>query len=137
MGVKYIIMGTLLIFLSTLMNPWTSFGNDGARLDIEKELTRPGVKLVVVDFYAKWCEPCMAARPKLHELRGRYGQHGVRFILVNVASEGGSCEVPDDLPSDTMFVYDDEDELLSRMQVNWLPAMFLVSWGGYLSTQTD
>ena len=115
----------------------TPTSSSGADLDIESELARPGVKLVVVDFYAKWCEPCMAAMPKLHELRERYGRHGVRFVMVNVTSEEGACEVPDDLPSDAMFVCDDEDALLGRMNVKRLPTLFLFSWDGYLSIRTD
>ena len=33
-------------------------------LNIEAELARPGVKLVVVEFFATWCEPCMAVVPE-------------------------------------------------------------------------
>jgi thiol-disulfide isomerase/thioredoxin len=55
----------VLIVIAVVFAPGKLFAQRGSSLDIEAELSRPGVKLVVVEFFATWCEPCMAAVPQL------------------------------------------------------------------------
>ena len=55
----------------------------GDRLDLRGWLDRPGAKLVVVEFYATWCKPCMAAVPKWSKLHERYRPKGLRLVVVN------------------------------------------------------
>jgi thiol-disulfide isomerase/thioredoxin len=49
-------------------------------------------KVVVIDFWATWCGPCVAEMPKMKELYARYSSQGVEFIGVSLdqpAEEGG------------------------------------------------
>lgn len=39
--------------------------------------------IVVLDFWATWCPPCVAAFPELNRLSKKYDAQGVRFIGVN------------------------------------------------------
>jgi thiol-disulfide isomerase/thioredoxin len=39
-------------------------------------------KVVVVDFWATWCPPCIAAFPKFNALVERYGPRGVQFYSI-------------------------------------------------------
>ena len=39
--------------------------------------------IVVLDFWATWCPPCVAAFPELNRLAKKYDAQGVRFIGVN------------------------------------------------------
>ena len=47
--------------------------------------------VLILDFYATWCEPCRKSIPQLVELQRRYKEQGLRVIGLNV---GG----PDDWP---------------------------------------
>jgi thiol-disulfide isomerase/thioredoxin len=43
--------------------------------------------VVVLDFYATWCQPCREETPHLVELHKRYSAQGLRIIGLNVGGE--------------------------------------------------
>ena len=51
------------------------------------QLSRMRGKVVVVDFWASWCEPCGDAMPVLDRLYQRYKEHGLVVVGVNVDRE--------------------------------------------------
>lgn len=51
-------------------------------------------KVVVLDFYATWCEPCRAETPQLVRLQNEYGPKGLQIIGLNVGGDEDRQEVP-------------------------------------------
>ena len=51
-------------------------------------------KVVVLDFYATWCEPCRASIPHLVDLQKRYGTQGLQIIGLNVGGQDDYDKVP-------------------------------------------
>lgn len=51
-------------------------------------------KIVVLDFYATWCEPCRVSTPHLVELQERYGPKGLQVVGLNVGGQEDYAEVP-------------------------------------------
>lgn len=51
-------------------------------------------KIVVIDFYATWCEPCRVETPHLVELQRQYGEQGLQVIGLNVGGEDDRDQVP-------------------------------------------
>lgn len=39
-------------------------------------------RLVVLDFFSIWCDPCLEGLPAMVELEARYREHGVAFVVV-------------------------------------------------------
>lgn len=56
----------------------------------EKALAANAGDVVVVDFWASWCVPCLERFPEMVELAERYGDRGVTFIAFDL-------DDPDDL----------------------------------------
>jgi thiol-disulfide isomerase/thioredoxin len=51
-------------------------------------------KVVVLDFYATWCEPCRAETPALVQLQKQYADQGLQVIGLNVGGDNDRAEVP-------------------------------------------
>jgi thiol-disulfide isomerase/thioredoxin len=66
---------------------WT-VGNQPARLSDYKG------KVVVLDFYATWCEPCRAETPRLVQMQKDYGSNGLQVIGLNVGGDEDRPRVP-------------------------------------------
>ena len=67
---------------------WTLDNKQRARLADYKG------KVVVLDFYATWCEPCRAETPHLVQLQRQYAEQGLQVIGLNVGGEDDREQVP-------------------------------------------
>jgi cytochrome c biogenesis protein CcmG/thiol:disulfide interchange protein DsbE len=52
-------------------------------------------KVLVIDFWASWCEPCRFETPHLVELQQRYGAQGLQIVGLNVGGDDDRERVPD------------------------------------------
>ena len=52
-------------------------------------------KVVVLDFYATWCEPCRDSIPHLVDLQKRYGSQGLQIIGLNLGGQDDYDKVPE------------------------------------------
>jgi thiol-disulfide isomerase/thioredoxin len=51
-------------------------------------------KVIVLDFYATWCEPCRESIPRLVALQKRYGSQGLEIVGLNVGGEEDHDQIP-------------------------------------------
>jgi thiol-disulfide isomerase/thioredoxin len=82
-------------------------------------------KVVVVDFWATWCGPCVAEMPHMKELYAKYHHQGVEFI-------GVSLDQPKDqggLDRLKRFVKENEIAWPQYYQGNGWQSEFSSSWG--------
>jgi cytochrome c biogenesis protein CcmG/thiol:disulfide interchange protein DsbE len=52
-------------------------------------------KVVVLDFYATWCEPCRDSIPHLVDLQKRYGPQGLQIVGLNLGGQDDYDKVPE------------------------------------------
>ena len=123
---KKIVVFLLFLLVSCTLSAWDEFN----QYSIADELKKPGVKLVAVDFYATWCEPCNAAIPKWKKLQEKYGDKGFKLIVVSVQSEGSCSQPPQWNPDKIVCDYD--GDIADAWHANDLPQAFLWSWQGNL-----
>ena len=61
---------------------------DGAdRFDLSVWLARARTRVLVIEFYATHCAPCMKAVPQWKELHNRYRGQGLRLGVVSVQDQ--------------------------------------------------
>ncbi len=68
---------------------WTLTSNQHVRLSDYRD------KVVVLDFYATWCEPCRDSIPHLIDLQKRFGSQGLQVIGLNAGGQDDYDKVPD------------------------------------------
>ena len=103
----------------------------GEGLDVQDWLSRNGVRLVAVEFYATWCKPCMEAMPRWKKLKEKYGPQGFRVIVVNTQDPDGGCRALPFVPDET--VCDLEGNVADAFKLQGkLPSAYLWNWQGNL-----
>jgi thiol-disulfide isomerase/thioredoxin len=98
-------------------------------------------KLVVIDFWATWCGPCVAEMPEMKQLYAKYHGHGVEFIGVSLdrpEREGGLDSLKKFVKDNGIawpqyFQGDGWDSAFScSCGINAIPAAFVIDTEGKL-----
>jgi len=68
---------------------WTSFDGQGEKLGDLRG------KVVILDFWATYCPPCIEEIPHLKELQAKYGPEKLRVIGLHVGGDDDKPNIPD------------------------------------------
>lgn len=88
-------------------------------------------KVVLLDFWASWCDPCKASFPAMVELQKEYASRGLVIIAVNV--DENRSDMQDFLKTHTAtftVVHDAKQELVGEAGISTMPSSFLVDRSG-------
>ncbi|OGB23205.1 MAG: hypothetical protein A3I66_09440 [Burkholderiales bacterium RIFCSPLOWO2_02_FULL_57_36] len=93
-------------------------------------------EVVLVNFWASWCEPCRDEMPSLNRLQKHLA--GQRFRIVGINIGEGKPRIEQFLtriPVDFMILRDADLEIMKAWRVRILPASFLIDRNGLLRYQ--
>jgi thiol-disulfide isomerase/thioredoxin len=93
-------------------------------------------EVVLVNFWATWCEPCREEMPSLQRLQQKLGGKGLRVLAVNVGE--GAARIRQFLertPVSLSILRDADSDVMKAWRVRMLPASFLVDRRGKLRYQ--
>ncbi len=89
--------------------------------------------VVLVNFWATWCPPCVEEMPSMSRLQGRYKEQGLRVIAVDVDEPRATIDAfLRRLPVDLPIALDPGGEAMRRWKVFSFPTSFLVDRQGRL-----
>lgn len=82
-------------------------------------------KVVLVDFWASWCKPCLKSFPWMNEMHEKYAGKGLQIIAVNLDKDEGLIEkFLQAAPADFTIAYDKSAILAKRFGVKAMPSSF-------------
>lgn len=93
-------------------------------------------RVVLVNFWASWCEPCRDEMPSLDRLQRRLRDKGFTVLGINIGE--GTPRITQFLksvPVDFTILRDTDSTVLKAWRVRMLPASFLLDKNGMLRYQ--
>ena len=88
-------------------------------------------KVVLLDFWASWCEPCRHSFPWLNAMQAKYAERGLVIIAVNVDRERAAAErFLRETPATFRIVYDPAGALAARYEVPGMPSSYVIDAKG-------
>jgi cytochrome c biogenesis protein CcmG, thiol:disulfide interchange protein DsbE len=88
-------------------------------------------KVVYLDFWASWCEPCRQSFPWMNQLQDELGANGLVVIAVDVDRERAAAEqFLRSYPARFRIVYDPQGTLPEKFAVRGMPTSFLIDRNG-------
>lgn len=88
-------------------------------------------KVLLLDFWATWCQPCKASFPRVEAIYRKHGASGLEVVAVNEDEEVNA--VPAFLaetPVTFTIAYDDEGKAAGSFGVQSMPSSYLVDRKG-------
>ena len=96
-------------------------------------------KVLLIDFWATWCSPCVKAMPEMQKLHNKLADKGFSAIGISIDEEGAKKVKP--FQAKRKFTYpilldtDKESPVWKAFGVHGVPALFLVNRKGEIVQQ--
>jgi len=126
--------------LSTLLVAAATPGQPAPPLDAPAmrggavSLARLRGRVVVVDFWASWCEPCRRAIPTLDALARRHGARGLTVVGVSVDDDAANAaRFARELRPSFPLVHDASHQIAERWAPPAMPTTYVVGRDGVVT----
>jgi cytochrome c biogenesis protein CcmG/thiol:disulfide interchange protein DsbE len=90
-------------------------------------------KVVLVDFWGTFCEPCKKSFPKLQSLYGKYGGSGLKIVGISEDEAEDKSKIPDfanTYGAKFALAWDGDKSIAEAYKPETMPSSFLVDRSG-------
>ena len=87
-------------------------------------------QVVLLDFWATWCQPCRASFPEYQALLASYGQ---RVMVVGISEddeEDGIARFAEETGARFPLAWDADKSVAQRYQISGMPTLFIIDASG-------
>lgn len=121
-----VLIGAAALFVTALIPGAVWAGEPGA-LDLGKWEN----KVVLLDFWASWCDPCAESFPWMTEMSRKYGDQGFVVVAVNLDAERSNADrFLAEHPSVFEHVFDPEGVIAEAYGVETMPTSIVIDRSG-------
>jgi cytochrome c biogenesis protein CcmG, thiol:disulfide interchange protein DsbE len=90
-------------------------------------------RVVYVDFWASWCEPCRRSFPWLETLHERYAGRGLTIVAINLDKDRHAADAfLEKFPARFLVAYDPAGKSAEAYRVSAMPSSFIIGPTGVL-----
>ena len=110
------------------MPPYQAMMLDGKPFDLAAQRD----KVVFLNVWATWCNPCRFEIPELEKMHAKYGPRGFEVVGVSIDEEGSVAVTPflKDQPIAYPIVLDPNGKIAYLLQTSVLPTSIVIDRGG-------
>lgn len=132
---KRIIFYILFALLFSVHNSYAAF-NQAPAIDLpgmngNVQLENLKGKVVYLDFWASWCEPCKKSFPWMHKIKQSYADKGFEILAVNLDKDRKLAdEFLKDMEINFKVAFDASGESASNYKLRGMPSSYLIGRDG-------
>ncbi|VAW40642.1 Thioredoxin family protein [hydrothermal vent metagenome] len=90
-------------------------------------------KVVYLDFWASWCDPCRKSFPWMNEMHSRFDSKKFTIIAVNLDSSKASAKkFLQTIPANFDIAYDPDGKVAEKYHLKAMPSSYLIDKHGNL-----
>ena len=90
-------------------------------------------KVVYLDFWASWCDPCRKSFPWMNDIHSRYDNKKFTIIAVNLDSnKKDAMKFLEKVPANFDIAYDPEGNVATKYDLKAMPTSYLIDKTGQL-----
>ena len=97
----------------------------------EVDLVQLQGKVVYLDFWASWCDPCRDSFPWMAEMKEKYGSDGLEVVAVNLDKERALADkFLDTMRVNFVVAFDASGESAEKYKLRGMPGSYLIGRDG-------
>ena len=100
-------------------------------IDGEVNLAALRGKVVYLDFWASWCDPCRASFPWMAEIKHKYGPKGLEVVAVNLDKDRALADAfLKDKEINFLVAFDESGKSAESYELRGMPGSYLIGRDG-------